>query len=158
MDSHIHNSHIMVDGQFVNAKVERVVLAIKDYEPELEVKWVPPQARSEGEAAFAIIHNAPGNKPYILFYVQNEEDFDERVLARIIYNDQRKTGQQQYSEVEAAEAAIKAVQHQEYLDMMEEAHDIAAHVLRTPLNTYKVNDNLIIKDNVPFNAARLKDN
>lgn len=150
----IHNSHIMVDGQFVSAKIERVVLAIKDYEPELEVKWIPPQHRKEGESAFAIIHDAPGNKPYVLFYVPTEEEFDERVLLRIIHNDQRN-GKHKLSEFEAAEEAVKLVQKQEWLDQMEEAHDIAAHVLRTPLNTYKVNDNLIVKEGIPFNAARL---
>jgi hypothetical protein len=149
----------MVDGQFVSAKVERIVLAIKEYEPELEVKWIPPSARrAETEPAFAIIHNAPGNKPYVMFYVQKEEDFDERVLQRIIYNDQRATGTQQYSELEALEAAAAMVVKQEWLDEMEEAADIAAHVLRSPLNTYKVNDKLIIKEGIPFNVANPRDN
>ncbi len=149
----LHRGHVMVDGQLVSADIERVVLAIKDYEPELEVKWIPPQQRTPEEPAFAIIHNAPGNKPYVLFYVQTEEEFDMRVLQRIIYNDQRKTGTQQYSELEAIEAAQKLLQKQEWLDRMEEANDIAAHILKTPLNTYKVNDNLIIKEGIPFNAA-----
>lgn len=155
----VHNGHIMVDGRLVSAKHERLVLAIKDYEPELDVMWIPPEKRSEGEAAFAIIHSAPGNKPYILFYVLTDEEFDERVLQRIIYNDQRRSGEQQYTELEAWEIAQKAVQKQEWLDRMEEANDIAAHILRTPLNTYKVNDNLVIKEGIPFNAAKfLKDN
>lgn len=149
----IHNGHLMIDGQLISARIERVVLAIKDYEPELEVKWIPPQNRSEGEAAFAIIHNAPGNKPYILFYVPTEDEFDERVLARIIYNDQRATGQQQYSELVAAEKAREAVIKQEQLDRMEEAADIAAHILKSPLNTYRINPNFVVKDGIPFNAA-----
>lgn len=153
----VHNSHIMVDGQFVSAKAERIVLAIKEYERTIEVKWIPPGNRSPGEAAYAIIHNEPGNKPYVMFYVQNDEDFDERVLQRIIYNDQRKTGKQQYSELEAWEASQKLVQEQEFLDALEEMHDVAAHIIRTPLNTYKVNDNLVIKDGIPFNAAKLRD-
>src|SRR5690349_11077360 len=153
----IHNGHLMIDGRLVSARIERIVLAIKDYEPELEVTWIPPQKRSEGEAAFAIIHNAPGNAPYILFYIQTEEEFDERVLYRIIANDQRN-GEHTYSELEAAEMTQKLVQEQEWLDRMEEANDIAAHILRTPLNTYKVNDNFIVKDGIPFNAAKfLKD-
>lgn len=148
----IHNSHIMVDGQFVSAKAERIVLAIKDYEPELEVKWIPPGRREEGDAAYAIVHNPPGGKPYIMFYVQTDDEFDERVLYRIIYNDQRKMGTQQYSEVEAWEETQKRLAKQEELDRLEEAADIAYHVFKSPLNTYRVNKDLVIKDGVPFNA------
>lgn len=152
----LHNSHKMIDGRFVSAKHSQLVQAIKEYEPELEVKWIPPEHRTEGEAAFAIVHDAPGNAPYVLFYVKTEEEFDERVLARIIYNDQRATGGQQYTELEAAEQAVKRMEQQEFLDMLEEQSDIAAHVIRSPLNTYKVNDNLVIKDGIPFNAANFK--
>ena len=149
----IHNAHVMVDGHLVSAKAQRVVHAIKDYCYEIEVKWIPPAQRKEGEAAFAIIHDAPGNAPYVMFYVVDDADFDERVLHRIIRNDQRN-GKAVLGELEAWEEAQKRIKHQEYLDQMEEAADIAAHILRTPLNTYKVNDNLVIKDGIPFNSAR----
>lgn len=148
-----HNSHVMIDGQFVSAKVERIVLAIKDYEPTLQVKWVPPSEREEGQSAFAIIHDAPGNAPYVMFYVKSEDEFDERVLQRIIYNDQRTTTHT-YSELEAWERAQALVQKQEHLDQMEEAQDIAYHVFKSPLNTYKVNNDLVVKEGIPFNAAR----
>lgn len=138
-------SHVFVDGHLVSAKAQRIVQAIKDYEPELEVKWVPPAARVEGQAAYAIIHNAPGNAPYVLFYVQNDEDFDERVLAKIIANDQRG-GKQTYSDFEAWEESRKLLEKQAFLDRMEEAKDIAAFVAKTHLNTIKIDDNLTIRD------------
>ncbi len=136
----LQNSHVMVDGQFVSAAIERVVLAIKEYEPTLEVKWIPPAQRTEGMAAFAIIHDAPGNKPYVLFYVPTEEEFDERVLKKIIANDQR-INPQGFSELEAWEQTHKLIERQKYLDKIEEANDIAAHVLRSPLHEYKVTKN-----------------
>lgn len=139
------NSHVLIDGQFVSAKIERLVQAIKDYEPELEVKWVPPAQRTEGMAAYAIEHHAPGNAPYVLMYVQNDEEFDERVLMRIIQNDQRN-GQARLSDLEAWEATLKSIERQKFLDSMEEANDIAHHVFRTHLNTYRVNKDLIIKE------------
>ncbi len=151
----IHNGHLMIDGQLVSAKAERVVLAIKDYCDEIEVKWIPTGQRKPNEPAYAIVHDAPGNAPYVMFYVQNDEDFDERVLHRIIANDQRN-GKALLSELEAWETAQKLVHKQVELDRMEEANDIAAHILKTKLNTYKVNENLIIKDGIPFNAAKFK--
>jgi hypothetical protein len=138
-------SHVFVDGHLVSAKAQRIVQAIKDYEPELEVKWVPPAARAEGQAAYAIIHNAPGNSPYVLFYVQKDEDFDERVLAKIIVNDQRN-GKQAYSDFEAWEQTNKLLERQAFLDKMEEAKDIAAFVAKTHLNTIRIDKNLTIRD------------
>lgn len=138
-------SHVFVDGHLVSAKAQRIVQAIKDYEPELEVKWVPPNARTEGQAAYAIIHDAPGNAPYVLFYVQNDEEFDERVLAKIIANDQR-SGKQNYSDFEAWEQTKKLLARQEFLDKMEEAKDIAKFVAKTHLNTIRIDKNLTIRD------------
>lgn len=147
LDAH----HVVIDGQFVNADVERVVLAIKDYEPEIEVQWLPVGARDENQPAFKIVHNDPRNGPFTLMYVKDESEFDMRVLKRIIANDQRN-GKVTLSEFEAWEEANKLIEKQKYLDQLEEANDIAAHVLRSPLNNYKVNEDLVIKDGIPFNA------
>jgi len=152
---------VVVDGVFVSEKIERIVLAIKDYEPRLEVKWLPPQAREDKQTgvtlpAFEIIYHAEDGLSQTLFYVKDEEEFDERVLARIVYNDQRKSSTS-WTELTAWEETRKLIAKQAYLDEMEEAQDLAEHIIKTHLNTYKVNDGLIIKDGVPFNAANLKD-
>ena len=137
------NTHIVVDGQFVNARVSRVVEAINDYyKGEVRVTYLPEGARSEGQAAFAVEHHPDGQRPYVIFYVKDEADFDER-------------GKVQLSELEAWDRAQAAVRRQEFLDAMEEAGDIAYHVLKSPKNTYKVNKDLIIHDDLPFNAAHL---
>jgi hypothetical protein len=152
---------IVVGDHFVSEKIERIVLAIKDYEPNLEVKWLPPEARRDRQTdtilpAFEIVYHAPDGQSQTLFYVKDETEFDERVLHRIIVNDQRN-GKVNWSEFTAWEETQKRIGKQAYLDMMEEAEDLAEHILRTHLNTYKVTPNLIIKEGIPFNAAHLKD-
>lgn len=148
----VHNAHLMVDGMVVSADITRVIRAIKEYEPELDVRWIPPAARKMGEAAFAIIHDAPGNAPYIMFYVDKEENFDDRVLLKIIANDQRE-GKRHYSEIEAVEATKKRMDHQIFLDYLEEKRDIVKHVLDSKLNDYKVSKELRIKEGIPFNVV-----
>jgi hypothetical protein len=159
MHTDLGDGHVLIDGEFVSAKVEQVVLAIKEYEPELEVKWLPERARFDENGdplpAFQIWHNEPGKRPLLLFNVMDEKDFDLRVLQRIIVNDQRN-GKQQFSELVAFEEAAKLVAKQEYLDRMEEAEDMAKHILGSRLHSYRVNKDLIVKDGIPFNAARLK--
>lgn len=152
----LENSHVLIDGQFVSANVERVVLAIKEYDPDLHVEWLPPAARQDGQAAFKVFYQPVGTEPYVLFYVKDESEFDNRVLQRIIANDQRRNPVDR-GEYEAWEEAQRLIEHQKYLDEIEQANDIAAHVFRSHLNTYKVSDRLIIKEGIPFNAAPKKD-
>jgi hypothetical protein len=152
---------VVVDGVFVSEKIERIVLAIKDYEPALEVKWLPPQARFDKQngvtlPAFEIVYHAPDGLDQTLFYVKDEGDFDERVLQRIIFNDQRKSNTS-WTELTAWEETQKRIARQAYLDEMEEAEDLAKHIIATHLNTYRVTPGLVIKDGIPFNAADLKD-
>ena len=152
---------IVVGDHFVSEKIERIVLAIKDYEPCLEVKWLPPgERRVAGQdellPAFEIVYHAENGQDQTLFYIKDEGDFDERVLQRIIINDQRKSSTT-WTELSAWEETQKRIAKQAYLDELEEAEDLAKHILATHLNTYKVTPGLVIKDGIPFNAAHLKD-
>lgn len=151
----MNDRHIIVDNQFVSEKVERVVLAIKEYEPLIDVEWIPFQKRSKDVAAFKVIYHDPNGPPITLFTVKDESEFDERVLMLIIANDNRN-GAPTLNDYEAWEEACKRVEKQKWLDQLEEMNDIAAHILKTPLNTYKVNNDLTIKSGIPFNANNVK--
>lgn len=146
------NAQVHVDGGFVSVRVQQVVEAIRDYSPELNVEWIPPTARKPGQAAFRIMHYPPGGEPYVIFHVKTEEEFDTRVLKKIIANDARVGGKPKYSDIEAAEKAAELVAKQRAHDELMEKIDVMYHVFKSPLNTYKVNKDLIIKDGIPFNA------
>lgn len=153
------DAHIVVGDYFVSEKVSRVVEAIHDYEPNIEVQWLPPAARAvPGERvlpAFKLVYHEPNKPDFILFHVNEDEDFDERVLQRIIVNDQRNS-KVTWDEYSAYEEAQRRIAKQKSLDELEAVADIAAHVLKSPLNTYRINPNLVIKDGIPYNAARNK--
>jgi len=136
---------VVIDGQFVSERVHRIVAAIQEYSPELMVQWIPPGARNDEQAAFKIVHYPLGEKPYVVFHVKNEDEFDERILARIIAGDQRN-GRVTYSDIEASEKARQLLDKQKFLDAIEEANDIAHHVFRSHKTTYKVSKDLTIKD------------
>jgi hypothetical protein len=145
---------VIVEGQFTSARVQRIVAAIKDYEPRLEVEWIPPSARREGQAAYRIVYNQDGLPPYILFHVTKDEDFDERVLYKIIANDQRTpNGKAKYSDLVAWEKTQELVGKQEYLDQMEEAKDMVKVFLRSKLNTFDFGNGVVLKEGIPGNAA-----
>lgn len=156
------SEHILVGDHFVNARVERIVQAIKDYEPMIDVDYLPVGARETAEKggkivilpAFKIVYRPIGQPEFVLFHVKDEESFDERVLMRIIQNDNRN-GQQTWNEFQALEKAQQMVAKVAQQDAMEEMHEMARAIIRTPLNTYRVNKDLIIKDGIPFNAKGL---
>lgn len=141
------------DGRLVSQRVAQVIDAIREYSPEIDVKWLPPEARQPNQAAFQIWHNPPGQSPYCFMHVKTEDEMNASVLQRIIAGDQRN-GKITYSELEAAEEAAKRVAFQKWQDERDEAIDVMQHILKTPLNTYKVSDDLIIKEGIPFNVAK----
>lgn len=151
------DAHVIIEGQLVSQKISQVVQAIKEYEPNLDVMWVPDRGREEGVAAFKIYFNdeAAGER-YLVMNVMKEEDMDYRVLARLIAGDQRN-GKITWDDFQAHEQALKRVKHQEYLDKLEEAQDLALSLIKTPLNTYRVNKDLVVKEGIPHNAAHLDD-
>lgn len=156
------SEHILVGDYFVNARVERIVQAIKDYDPDICVDYLPVGAREVAEKggkvvtlpAFKIVYRPIGQEEFTLFHVKDEDSFDERVLMRIIHNDNRN-GKQTWNEFQALEKAQEMVQKVKQQDEMEELHEMARAIIRTPLNKYVVNKNLIIKDGIPFNAKGL---
>lgn len=138
-------SHEVIEGQFVSTKIANLVTAIREYCEEINVHWIPPAAREEGQAAYRIVHYPAGQEPYIMFTVRRDEDMDERILQRIIQNDQRFS-EVTLSEYDAWQEAQRRLKHQEFLDRIEEANDIAHHVLQSRLHKYKVNKNITIED------------
>lgn len=145
---------VSVDGaNLVSQKIVQVIEAIREYNPELNVEWIPPTARRAGQAAFRITHSPPGAEPYVIFHVQTEEEFDARVLKRVIYNDASVNGQPRYNEIEAAEEAAKRVAHQIWMDELEEKSEMAHALMKTDKSVYKFNKDLIFREGTPGNVA-----
>lgn len=139
------DTHVFIDGSLVSNRVSNIVEAIRDYSPELQVRWIPPAERSEGQAAYQIVHHPPGMEPYCMLTVRRDEDFTEEVLTKIIQGDQRN-GKTSMSQWEASIEAAKHVKRQEWLDKLDELGDIAAHVLKSPLNKYSVKEDILGRD------------
>lgn len=147
----LDNRYEYRDGQFVSQRVAQVIEAIHEYCPDIEVQWVPQGQRTGKDvAAFRLIHNIPNGEPYVIFHVKDEDEFDARVLKRLIMGDQRFGNGVTLSELEASEIAAKAVARQRFLDELEEANEIASAIIKSPKDTYKVNDNLIVHQSKRF--------
>lgn len=125
------------DGHFISAKVSRIVELIREYDPRLDVKWVPPDVREPGDAAFAIIERTREGREEVVFHVQTEEEFNESVLVRVYRSDVAHNDV--LGNIEAQNRAVKAAQEARKRDQMEEAHDLMRTVLGSPLHKFKHN-------------------
>lgn len=125
-------------GSFVHAKHQRIAEIIHDYNPELELAWIPPANRTaEDTKPFMVIHNQSDGQRYPVFSL-SEDELDERVLARLFYADMKKhKADTVMTAIEAAEAAEAIYKAKEHEDEMAEARDLATHILKSPLHTYR---------------------
>jgi GTPase Era involved in 16S rRNA processing len=126
------------DGSMISEKISRIVELIREYDENLDVRWIHPSKRALGDAAFAIIEKTRHGKEVVAFYVQSEDEFDERVLERIYKADAAKHGHI-LNQVDAANAAVRAVQQKKAQEQLEEAADLSYHILRSPKARYRHN-------------------
>lgn len=140
-------------GQLISDRVHRIVAAIHERYPELEVRWIPDrQAVAENQNQFRIIYKDPEGGEHFIHGVKNEEEFDERVLKWLIQNDGRHNNVT-LQDYEAWEEAKNLVEKQVWLDQLDEMEALTASIIKSNKDTYKVNKDLVIKENVLGNQA-----
>lgn len=125
-------------GHWVNDKVSRCVELIKMYDPNIEVQWVPPENRLPGDPEFRLLECAPNRPPYVMFYVQSADEFDERVLARVIQQDAAKNNFS-LSIIDAHNDAVKLMKAKKDEEEAEERADLVKHILKSPKARYRHN-------------------
>lgn len=130
------------DGHWVNERVAHLVEEIRSYHPNLDVLWNPQHKPNEPE--FWIIETTADGKQHQVFSVQNQEEFTGEVLTRIIQSDTSRHDILGY--IDAQNEAAQRLQKKLVNETMAERLDVMKHVLKSPLNTYKVDDNLVIRD------------
>ena len=126
-------------GYALSQEHQRIAEIIKDYEPTLELAWIPPDKRGDLEDfayPFAIIHRPPNLRPYIVRKLQ-EHEVDHRLLAWLWSSDRARNGLDLGEQLQNEATARQILQLKERADEMAEKHDIAASILGSPLNTYR---------------------
>lgn len=124
------------DGTWINSKVARTVEAIQDYDPMLEVKWLPRDKRINGADVFQIIDKRINR---VAFTVKSEAEMDERVLARIFKADVTKARNGPLTileEIDMENTAKKILDAKRRYDEEMERQDVATTILKSPLNAY----------------------
>lgn len=115
---------------------ERVARLLKDYNPELELQYIPEKDRGAFDAKpFRVVHNS-ANGVYIIGHFA-AKDVNETLVAHVFKHDRKNTDV--LSDLEAEEAAREALLMREALDRHEEREDFGRSLLKSPLHTYRHN-------------------
>src|SRR6266498_2890929 len=77
------------DGYWVNENHARISELIREYNPDMELVWIPPDRRFDDAIPYAVRHNPPNAMPYIVFHIK-EDELDHRVLGRLYAGDTTK--------------------------------------------------------------------
>jgi hypothetical protein len=102
------------DGRWVSAEYARMAQIIADYDPDLELAWVPPENRELNEEyPFAVLYTDPRTHERSIALRVKETEFDHRILARLWQAD-NKNGNV-LDRREAEDAAIRAIEMQKQM-------------------------------------------
>lgn len=124
------------DVGYISSKIQHLAEIIKDFDPTLELRFIPPANRSSGDSLpYAIVHIVPDRKPYTVFYFGDLDD-PVSVLARLFAGDSRNVDVMKA--IETQEAAQKAFQYKEHMEELYEAAD-QMHFLMTSRSKNYVN-------------------
>lgn len=131
------NWYFPVDGTFVSQKQIRINEVLQDYDPNLQLQWIPPDKRSKKDLAFRVVHFVPGRAPYAICFA---EEADERLLARVFEADQTNSPNK-LSFIENYNNALELVRAKEDMEERQELHEMAAAVLRNNKSSYTIKMN-----------------
>jgi len=123
------------DGQFISARISRIVELIREYDHRLDVKIIPVGMRRPDEPAFAITERLGDGREVVAFYIQDESQFNEDVLARIYEGDNTKGDVQK--KVEARNSAVNRVREARQREEREQYYDLMGSMINSKKHTYR---------------------
>jgi hypothetical protein len=129
-------------GHWLSQDHLRIAEIIYDYNPHLELVWIPSEARKENDKdyPFAVRCNPTGeyhaDSSYIVFQLR-EDEVDHRVLSRLWLSDNTK--HDVLARIEAEENAIRAVEYKKEMEEAEERRELMTSIFKSPKSVYRHN-------------------
>lgn len=131
------------DGRWVNESYERLARVVQDYDPQFELRWVPPEHRETPDdikkcyCVWDIVANAP-------VFFAGELDTPEDILTRL-FNSDNKHGNV-LERLDARNAAVQALKMKEALDAAEERKEYVSWLMETKKNYINMGNGRVVDD------------
>jgi hypothetical protein len=126
------NFYFPVNGHFVSQKQVRINEILQDYDPTLQLQWIPPTDRSSNDLAFRVVCFPLGRAPYVVCF---SEEADERLLAKVFEADQANSPNK-LTYIENFNNALELVRAKADEERRQEDHAIAAAAIRNNKSSF----------------------
>jgi len=127
------NFYFPVNGHFVSQKQVRINEILQDYDPSLQLQWIPPSDRSSNDLAFRVVCFPKDKRPYAVCFA---EEADERLLAKVFEADQANSPNK-LNFIDNYNKALELTRAKEAQDARQEDHELAASILRSTKSSYR---------------------
>lgn len=125
------------DGNWISERQRRINEILQDYDPRLQLQWIPPGARNEKDEPFRVVCFPDNGHPYLICTAM---EADERLLANVFQADQRNHGQNLLSWLDNYNNAKELYIAKKNHENLQEAHEMAKSVIRNDRSSYKIYD------------------
>lgn len=123
------------DGTWISERHQRIAEILRDYDPKLQLQWIPPGRRNEKDEPFRVVCFPPNHHPYL---VCTAMEADERLLATIFQADQKKNGGNILSWLDNYNSAQKIYNAKVNHERRQEQHEMAQAIIRNTKSSYKI--------------------
>lgn len=120
-------------GEWVSEDFERLARIIKDYDSNLELRWIPPAMRTRDDKKPYVVVDTRTNHAIVH---ASELDTPTDILVRLVDSDNAKGDV--VDRLETRELAIKLQQQKKWMDELEQAKEKANFLMNSPLHYAKM--------------------
>lgn len=131
------------DGHWVNEKFARISEIIHDFDPRLQLVWIPPEGRTAFDTKpYGVLHTSDQGLQKMVMYIK-EDELDERVLAQLFLGDTER--HDVLARMEAQELAERITRNKEKMEEAEARQDFIKTVVGSHKHSFKHNGRIIPK-------------
>lgn len=133
------------DGRWVDEKFARLAEVIQDYDPAFELRWIPPDRRSDPSdhtKCYVVVETGPSGEFPVFF--AGPMDTPEQILARLFDSD-NKNGDV-LKRIDAHNAAKEALKMKEEMDLAEERKEYISWLIGTQKNYINMGNGRVVDD------------
>lgn len=142
------------DGRWVDEKFARLAEVIQDYDPCYELRWIPPENRTDPEDVkncYAVVETSTAGE-FVVFHA-GPLTTPEEILARLFEGD-NKHGDV-LKRIDAHNAAVEALRLKEQLEEAEERQEKVAWLMGTNKNYINMGGGRVVDDQLrPISRTR----
>lgn len=134
------------DGRWVDEKFARLAEVIQDYDPAFELRWIPPEHRTDPEdieKCYVVVEISPNGREYPVFYA-GPMSTPEDILTRLFNADNSKGNV--LDRLDAHNAAVEALRLKEQLEKAEERQEKIAWLMSTKKNYINMGNGRVVDD------------